>query len=106
MKDAEIVEKIHKAWASRNLKRLIRANCFECMGAQINEIENCTSATCAFYPFRNSKTSIRQGWESAVDELKKQGRNDLAEKSIELKQKNAEYWENRNSIENDVEEDD
>jgi hypothetical protein len=103
-KHSEFVEKIHRAWASRNLKRVIRANCFECMGGQINEIENCTSPTCAFYPFRNSKISIRQGWESAVDELKKQGNVELAKKSLDLKQKNAEYWENRNLSENEVEE--
>jgi len=41
-------------------KKAIRAMCIECMGGMIAEVDRCSSADCALYPFRKGENPFHK----------------------------------------------
>lgn len=83
-----------KAWASRDLRRVIRAFCVECMGGYTEEINRCTAPLCPLYHWRMAD-SIRQGFDHAADALEAEGFADLARESRRKKEAGRSAWTDR-----------
>lgn len=60
------------AWASRSLKRVIRAMCFECMGGTYTGVDDCPAVKCPNWPFRLSGTKA-ESFERAAVQLESEG---------------------------------
>lgn len=55
MTEEERIIERYKARIGNRQLLAIRAHCVECFGGQVNAIADCTSKSCALYPFRMGK---------------------------------------------------
>lgn len=60
------------AWASRSMKRVMRAMCFECMGGTYIGVDECSADKCPLWPFRVSGTRA-ESFELAAKRLDAEG---------------------------------
>jgi hypothetical protein len=101
-RDRRLTDVRCKAWASRDIKRVIRAFCFECMGGHLQEIDQCTAPECPLFHWRGV-TSIREGFDLAANALEREGLSDLAASSRRKLQSSRESWTDRKKTNQDRE---
>jgi len=83
-----------EAWASRDICRVVRAFCVECMGGYVEEINRCTAPLCPLYPWRMAD-SIRRGFDRAAEALDSGGFPDLARESRRKREAGRSAWAER-----------
>jgi len=73
------------AWARGRIIEVIRAKCHQCTSGAIDGISDCTSFTCALYPWRaGTAATVEAGFELAAELLRVEGGPLLASKAEEL----------------------
>jgi|APSaa5957512622_1039677.scaffolds.fasta_scaffold22935_3 hypothetical protein len=65
-RQAYVNDYIYRAYASRNIRRVIRAFCMECMGGYRIEIDECSSNRCPLRFWKDPETSAVEGFRNAL----------------------------------------
>jgi len=93
-RSAKLAALRREAWASRDIRRVLRVNCVECMGGYVQEIARCTAPECPLFHWRGAE-SIRKGFDAAADALEREGFVDLAQSSRLKREAGRVAWAER-----------